>query len=85
MTFDMKYATDYVSNLDLSGPRRTVAVFGGTNGLGEAIVLRLGSLGCRVIIFGRDDVNAGKIKEEIKKLKPRGDVADVSFIKCDLM
>ena len=84
MPLNAAHATAYISQLDLSAPSRIVAVFGGANGIGEGAVRRLGSLGCRVVILGRDQVNAGKIRDDVKDMKPRGDVAEISFIKCDL-
>ncbi|ORX38238.1 hypothetical protein BD324DRAFT_344219 [Kockovaella imperatae] len=80
-----KYVSEYVSSLDLSTHARTVALFGGSNGIGEGVARKLASLGCRIIILGRDEINVDNMKREAKAMKPRGEMAEISFIKVDLL
>ncbi|ORX36097.1 hypothetical protein BD324DRAFT_630149 [Kockovaella imperatae] len=74
--------TKYVDSLDLSAS--IGAVVGGTNGIGAGVARKLASLGCRVIVLGRDESSAERLGREIKVLKPRGDVGHIEFIQCDL-
>jgi short-subunit dehydrogenase len=52
--------------------KKKTLVTGGTDGLGRLMVLELAKLGANVIVHGRNEGKANKVREEALKLNPNG-------------
>lgn len=65
--------------LDLAG--KTVAIAGGTQGIGAATGIRFAQAGASVIVIGRNEELGNKVVAELQKA---GKGAKAEFIKADL-
>ena len=80
MAPDAQHVEQYVSSLDLSG--RSVAVIGGTNGIGEAMVQRLIKQNVsKVYIMGRSEDKGKELVEQAQKAGK----TQAFYLKCDLL
>ena len=59
---------------------RVAVVTGAGQGIGEAIARRLASAGANVVVFDRDNANAGRVAREIGGLAVAGDVTSEADI-----
>lgn len=50
---------------------KVVLVTGSSSGIGEATVLKFSSLGCRVVVHGRNEVRVKQVVEKCTSLSPK--------------
>jgi NAD(P)-dependent dehydrogenase (short-subunit alcohol dehydrogenase family) len=64
---------------------KTLAVVGGTNGIGKAMALKFAALGVsRIILVGRNAERAGEVQKACEAAVPDGVALETQFVKADL-
>lgn len=51
---------------------KVVLITGSSSGIGEATALRFSSLGCKIVIHGRDRTRAEQVAEKCQSVSPEG-------------